>query len=268
MDPGSIPGGQVVFNRVILAQPLKQAWIMDQLQRLEVYRAQTKNVSALQSAWKQVNRQLNQAIARSDKAAAEINTKIMGLIYCAFAEAVFSKMIHTPHGFTIEEIGQISTAARGSVKSGWLKCTELAVNRISASKHNHRANVLQQLERLISDFVFDPSQIRNKLAHGQWQIALNRDNTSVNRVLTREIESNTFIDYYKRKAALARLANIIEDIIESPSKAHFKDYWAHVTALEAELLNIATWTIEKKVEQLLSKKSRGGRHPHQSSRKD
>ena len=108
---------------------------------------------------------------------------------------------------------------------------------------------------MIERFIFDPSIVRNKLAHGQWSVALNRENTAVNAEITKDIEEHTVVELYRRKYALQKLATIVEDIIESPNKAHPRDYWNHMIEFEENQKRLAAWTFEEKVEQLFTKMS-------------
>lgn len=229
---------------------------MDEQQQLSIFEAQTKNVRALHQVWKHVNRQINSSMLQKNDKAVEMNTKILSVIYCALAEAVFSKLIHTPRGLTLDEIEQIKRAARATgVKFGWTKCAEIAIRRVAGAKHNHRPNVLQKVTAMIGEFIYDPSLIRNKLAHGQWCIALNSENTAVNSDLTSEIAGYSVLDFYRRRYSLEHLAEIIEDLIKSPNRAHRRDYWDHLVELEAKQREMSTWTIEQKAAQLRTKKS-------------
>jgi hypothetical protein len=229
---------------------------MEEHQRLSVFKAQTENVHELEQAWKQINRQINSSILQRDQKAIGVNTKILALIYCALAEAVFSKLIHTPHGLELLEIEQIKNAVSANgVKAGWVKCAQLAVSRVEGTKHNHRPNVVKKLSGLIQEFIYDPSLIRNKLAHGQWRVALNRENTAVNEEISNELARSTVVDYYRRKHALVSLAAIVENLIESPNKAHRRDYWKQLTELEVKERELSAWTFEHKTEQLFAKKS-------------
>lgn len=229
---------------------------MNEQQRVAVFRAQTTNVRELERAWVHINRQINALILQKNQKSVEISTKLLALIYCALAESLFSKLIHTPYGLPLDEICQVkgATTAHG-VKAGWLKCAELAMKRVEGAKSNHGHNVLQRLSVMIEQYIFDPSLVRNKLAHGQWSVALNRDNTAVNSDITKEIEAHTVVELYRRKHALEKLAAILEDIIESPNRAHHRDYWAHLTEFEARQKELEGWTIEKKVADLFTKKS-------------
>jgi hypothetical protein len=230
---------------------------MDEPQRLSIFQSQTQNLRALHQAWKTVNRQINESILRNNNTALSINTKILAVVYCGIAEITFSKLIHTPHGLTLDEIAQIKTVVSShGVRNGWVKCSELAVQRVDGAKHNHPQNVRQKLEELIEEYIHDPSEIRNRLAHGQWDIALNNKNTAVNRDLTLKIESCDIIELYRRRYALHNLSAVIEDLIESPNRAHRRDYWKHIADLEAKQEELSAWTIERKTAQLRAKKSR------------
>jgi hypothetical protein len=217
---------------------------MDEQQRMSVFQAQTKNVWELHHAWKHVNRQINDLLVHNDNKAVEVNTKILAVIHCALAEAEFSKLIHTPHGLTLDQIEQIKKIAKANgVKFGWMKCAELAVSRVGGAKHNHRPNVLQKLTTMIEEFIYDPSLIRNKLAHGQWCVALNSENTAVNNDLTSEMAAYTVVDFYRRRHSLDHLAAILEDLIESPNRAHRRDYWTRLSELETEQREMSAWTL-------------------------
>ena len=204
----------------------------------------------------QINRQINTSILQKSDKAVQINTKLLALVYCALAESLFSKMLHTPHGLELDEIDQIREATKANgIKSGWLKCAELAIRRVDGTKHNHRQNVLGKLSYLIKEFIYDPSLIRNKLAQGQWRVALNRENTAINEEITKSIMEHTVIELYRRKHALERLAAIVEDMIESPNRAHRRDYWIHLSELEEKQRDLAKWTLGKKTERLFAKRS-------------
>ena len=227
---------------------------MQEQQRIDVFRAQTRNVQELERSWKHINRQLNALLTTKNDVAVHIHTKILALVYCAFAEALFSKILHTPKGLALDEIQQVKEATRArGVKEGWIKCVELAMRSVQGAKGNHGPNVRQRLERLINSFIYDPSLLRNKLAHGQWCIALNRDNDAINAAVTSELTDLDVVELYRKKAALQNLATILEDIIESPNKAHPRDYWVHLDKFEREQDEMARWSLADKIAQLQAK---------------
>lgn len=222
-----------------------------------IFHAQVDNVRELERAWKHVNRDVNEAYYKNQESAVSFETKLLSLLYCALAEAVFSKLIHTPNGFSAADILQIKRAQSDEgVRAGWTKCIELALLSVNARKSNHGPNVKKKLHELIELYIFDPSILRNKIAHGQWVKALNRDNDAVNNDITAEIASLTVVELYRRKHALEMLVSLVEDLIKSPNKAHQRDYWSYVCEMESAQKEMASWTVENKVEQLLKKRNR------------
>lgn len=229
---------------------------MDESQRVAIFQAQTENVRELERAWSHINRQVNAVIISKDSKGLEVCTRMLALLYCALAEAIFSKLIHTPFCLPISEVEQIKKAASdGGVKQGWVVCAELSIKRIGGAKTNHGPNVLKCIKGLIEQYIFDPSLLRNKLAHGQWVIALNRENTAINNTITTEISSLDVVELYRRKKSLEKLSAIIEDIIESPNRAHHRDYWAHVTELDTSLKEMSSWSMQRKTSDLFAKKA-------------
>ncbi|WP_157627249.1 hypothetical protein [Variovorax boronicumulans] len=226
-------------------------------ERLAVFQAQTENVRELERAWKHTNRQLNDSIRAKNVHATSINTKFLALLYCALAEATFSKLIHTPYGLNLGHISQIKKAITSNgVKAGWTKCAELTLMLVVSPKSSHVPNVRQKLNTLIDEYIFDPSMLRNKLAHGQWVMALNRENTAENPAMTQAISGLDVVDLYRKKDALASLASILEDMIESPDNAHFKFYWDRLMKIEADQIDKAKWTFAQKEASLFAKRYR------------
>ena len=229
---------------------------MDEKQRLSVFQAQTQNVRSLSRTWALINRQINDCIRVGNGPALDANTKFLAVLYCALSEATFSKLLHTPHGLELCEIEQVKAARRmgSGIKDGWLKCAEVAIRRVEGGKYNHQVNARKKLGELIETYIFDPTLIRNKLAHGQWTVALNRENTDINQELTRQLVALDVVELYRREQVLRPLAAIIEDMIESPDRAHFKDYWKHLARIEDTQRTLSKWTMERKRKQLLAKR--------------
>lgn len=228
---------------------------MNESDRLEVFKAQTENVRTLEQAWVHLNRTINQALVNNQITTADIHTKLLAQVYCAYAEAVFSKLIHTPYGLTLEEIRQTKSAASSSIVNGWKKCIDLSLRKVAGRNSNHVPNTKQKLYSLIALYVEDPSILRNKIAHGQWKIALNRNNTQVNSAITQRVSNANSVNLFKLKKAFESLYRILEDIIESPNKAHHRDYWCHIVSFEENQLKMLPWTLEAKIQKLQFKKN-------------
>jgi len=164
-------------------------------------------------------------------------------------------VIHTPYGFDLSEIDQIKEASRTEgIVSGWRKCIELALRQVDATKSNHVPNLKQALERLVTEFIEGPSLIRNKIAHGQLKVALNRENTNINPDLTKEISDLNVVKLDRLHIACSGLAEIVESIIESPQKGAHREYWIISARIQEELARTENFTLEEKVSRLKQKK--------------
>jgi hypothetical protein len=229
---------------------------MDRTTQLDIYRAQTENVRELEKAWTHAQRLINRDLINDNSTAATHHSKLLALIFCAWSEANFQKLIHTPHGFELDEILQIKLSAKHDIVQGWQKCLEIGLQRISAKpKSNYLPNIKQTVERIIHTYVHEPRLLRNKIAHGQWNIALNRDNDAINGQLTAEIAAIDIVKLAIWKEAYKSLSLIIEALIESPDKAFHRDYWQETVKIEEHLRNTEKWSLRDKIQKLKVKAS-------------
>lgn len=234
---------------------------MTEEERFTVFKAQTKNVRKLAQVRKQLVRTINSALIRNSTTSVEIHTKCLALVFCAWVEASFSKLIHTPYGFTLDEIQQIKTEQGRvrAVEDAWNKAIQLGLARV-ATGPGYRQNRRQEIERLVREHVANPSLIRNKVAHGQWEIALNRDNTAKNNELTNQIEQLNVVQLERWFETQSHLSLVVESLIESPGRTFQRDYWVHVTNLKDFLDRTSHWTMSTKQRMLKDKQSRRTRN--------
>jgi len=229
---------------------------MDTNTQLLIFQAQVKNIKELESTWTHLKRSIHSDLVSNNIVSAKMHTKVLALVYCALSEAMFSKLIHTPNGFALDEIAQIKTNQQTSIVNAWIKCIELASAKVGSTKGNYIPNVRQNILRLVSRYIEEPSLIRNKIAHGQWAIALNRDNTNVNLELTNEINLIDIVKLDVLKYALRGLSDIVEAMIESPDRAFHRDYWPILTDVEQHLVKSSKYTLKDKVTLMKAKRAR------------
>ena len=216
-------------------------------ERQTVFSSQTKNVRRLVSAKRQVRRTINAAIRKPDEPSEEAHTLVLALLYCAWLEASFSKLVHTPYGFSLSEIEQIKREQdRAGISAAWKKAVALGTMRVDSKKSGYVPNIRQKLESLIDGYVRDPSLIRNKIAHGQWSVALNRMHTAPNPGMTRDIQDLDVVQIEKWIVVANKICSIIESLIASPTRAFHRDYWLLLTALEEDLDRTDAWNHTQK----------------------
>lgn len=226
---------------------------MDRNAQLSVFKAQVENVRELDAAWTHVKRSINRDLVKGNQSSVRLHTKLLTLVYCAWLEANFSKLIHTPYGFDLSEIVQIKSASRNSIVDAWKECINVAALRVNPGRSNYVPNLKQKLNQLIEEYVEEPSLLRNKVAHGQWVKALNRENSAVNNELTIAIGNLDVVKLNVLHDACKGLCKIVEALIESPKRTFHRDYWILLSELEERLARTSQFSLADKIAILKSR---------------
>lgn len=217
------------------------------------YKAYVTNVSEFQIAESEVRRTINRALKTNKSITVKVYTKLYAILYSTYSESNFMKMILTPYGFDQKYIDEI--LEQDNVQKKWIKCLDLAFAKFSLShKNSEIPNKKLALKRIIIKYIIDPSVIRNKIAHGQLTVALNKSNKKLNLDLTKEIDLLDYVLISRWFKINNYLARIIEDLIESPNIAHHNHYYSIYQELEAFIQKSSSWTVESKMQRNSMKK--------------
>ena len=220
---------------------------------LKLYKLQSHNVRNLNQVQRSLVQDINYSLRRSNDFQVEIKTKLLALLYCAWSEAQFIQIVYTPIAFSQSEIENINRVKNTKgISEGWKQMIELALQKVgdwnkSADLHNRR----KKLFEIIDNYIKDPSLLRNKIAHGQWFYALNKENNAENPKLTKELEELDSVQLIKQFEVHKYLGLMIRDLVQSPKKGFHKNYWVHMTALQEYLDKTKNWTIVDKKSKLL-----------------
>lgn len=258
---GSSPARQNVFviAKYILPSLLGEVTLIpypnldSSVNSRSVFSIQTENVRELEKSWEQGNRLVNESLRTRDQAAITIQTKLMALLFSAYTEAIFSKLIHTPHALIQAEIDILKSEFKKNSYLGWVKCLNVIVNKITTKDQAYKNEVILSMNRLLEDYIKEPSEVRNRIAHGQWVIALNSKNTKENNNLTIKIENLDIVILTKYKKSFILISLIIEDLIESPDKAHVNTYQEKIDKFNQEQMKMASWTLQGRIQKLKQK---------------
>lgn len=217
---------------------------MTDQQRQKIFSAEVINVRQLEKAFKHNKMIINEHLRLNRISLADMHTRVLTLIYCAWVEASFIKLIHTPAGFTDEEIkGLMTTKKNEGLAGAWKKCIELGVNKVTnGPKSNFKPNTTKKLNDIIDEFIAAPASIRNKIAHGQWCEALNSKLTDVNIDLTRELKTINVVLVDRWFKVYKKMQLIVDDLIKSPDKAFKRDHWGHYSELVDLIEKSKDWT--------------------------
>lgn len=227
---------------------------MDNATREAIFIAQVKNTRELDTAIKMIRRAVHVGLRSGNAVHANVQTKVLAQVFCAWAEANFLKVTHTPHGFTLSEIVEVRRKWKeNGLADGWEKAVQLGLRKVPGQRGNFVPNARQEILRAIRSYVREPTLVRNKVAHGQWAVALNATNSAINQDVTTAISQMTIIDIDRWHGCHKRLANIVESLIESPERTFLRDYWPQLSDLQAFEAETQTWTIQKRTDDLIDK---------------
>jgi hypothetical protein len=110
---------------------------MDAAARKAIFDAQVVNTRSLDAARKQVRRAINAGLRLNNDPMVAVQTKLLGLLFCAWAEANFLKMLHMPSRFSLNDIHIIKGEwKKHGISEGWAKCIELGLRRFDQRAHD------------------------------------------------------------------------------------------------------------------------------------
>lgn len=228
---------------------------MDDGKRKAIYEAQCANVRALLAARKQIKTNINEALRAKKDHQAEALTKTLAVVFTAWVEASFSKLLHTPHGFDLDEIATIKATSSINVVNGWEKCIDVAIRGHNANVSGFDDSDRRRLQAAVQNLIRAPSELRNKIAHGQWVQALNGRNTDINEAATSAISDLSVVKIDMWFDCQIKLSVIVEHLIVSPNKAFMKTYRNLMDQLEEMYEERSGWTLETKRSRLKQRKA-------------
>lgn len=219
----------------------------------DLYVLQSKNVRKLKKVEANLVRTINTYLRKNDSFQVELNTKLYALVYCTLSEAQFIQIVNTPDGFLYTEIEKIKTEKnRNGVVKAWELLLDIAFDKVHK---NWIANTdllgrRSELQRIIDTFIKNPSELRNKIAHGQWDFALNSDNTAENTIKTHELKNLTVIQISIWSEVHQYLGLIVRDLIQSPKNGFHRNYWTNLETLKQFISDSNGWTMGKRIATL------------------
>ena len=229
--------------------------VMTNEEIFELYKLQSRNVRKLNQVKKSLVKDINLYLKKTDDFQVEIKTKLLAVLYCAWSEAQFIQIVYTPSAFSQSEIDYIKRIKdRSGIADGWKQMVELALQKVgdwqnSSDLQNRR----KKLFDIIENYIKVPSLLRNKIAHGQWFHALNRDNTAENQALTNDLANLDSVKLIKLFEVHKYLGLVIRDLVQSPKRGFHQNYWVHMTALEEYVDKTKNWDSTTKKSKLFLK---------------
>jgi hypothetical protein len=257
-----------------------------------LFQPQTKNVQYLRKVIKQLNRDINESIKKSDKFKEDMRVKLLALTYSAWSEAQFIQIIYTPNTFTIYEINSMLKIK--GIFDRWKKLIKYSFEKIERYNFSEKEKSIQELKdnnltskigilcqkyeenRLLiqekneeltiylQKYIEEPSRIRNKIAHGQWiyplddsEIKNNEPNALLKEDTNLKEKLNELnpISIMREFEVHTTLGKIVRKLIESQEKGFTQKYDTYMDELKQYLEKTESFTMEIKRTRLVSKKN-------------
>ena len=129
----------------------------------------------------------------------------------------------------------------------------ISTRKSIGKKSNFLPNSRKKIEQIINRYLQEPSELRNKIAHGQWTCTFNKHNSALTHETSAKIEKITIVDIDIWLSAFTTLGELLFLANQSPLKGYSEQYWNKITKIEQELERRSSWTFNKKVQLMHAK---------------
>ncbi|RKT46226.1 hypothetical protein BDD21_3729 [Thiocapsa rosea] len=221
----------------------------------ELYMAQSENVRELWKIRGSLLKDINFYTRRGDEYQVTVKTKFFSLLYSAWSEAQFIQILFTRSGFSYSEISHIlNIKKKNGIAQAWDLMLTDAMRKVgNAQTRQDLNNRLKKLKSLTKVYIAEPSELRNKIAHGEWINAINNKANRVNPDIAKELALLDPVEIQKRFEVHRFFGYIVRDLVQSPKNSFHQHYWTNVVALEKYLRKTAGWNIQSKKQHLSRK---------------
>ena len=224
-----------------------------------------------------MNKDINKSLQENNPTISiDIKVKLLALTYSAWSEAQFSQIAYSPKVFTDNEMKDIFSAKEKSgIGAGWIKIINLSFDKIDISNQygfdkNKKRKIdknKKELREYIDKYIHQSSQLRNRIAHGQWKNIVEYDLEELsdkkkkekkkqNRITEERLNNLNSFDIMKEFKIHTIIGKMIRDLVQSPNKAFLNNYEKYVKNLEDYLEKTKNRNIYTKIEKLKKRPSK------------
>lgn len=230
-----------------------------------LYKGWVDNVKSLRKAKSNVVRLINREIKLSktlpsgDIRPSDLDiisdlSKAAFLIYSSYTEANLLKLIHLPNSFNRQEVKTILRVKKEkNITMAWLKAINLASkkNNVSIVGGSSIATCEQSLKQIVNLSLKDPSEIRNKIVHGQWSTVYNSKFSLLNNDITSDVKNIDIAKIDGWYLIFDKLAELLKQLIQSPNKGFPVQYNKLINEINSLVTEVQSWNLMTKRDKLL-----------------
>lgn len=205
----------------------------------ELEKIHIANRQQIDKALTQINLVLNDALKSNNTAKEYAATRLLVFLWMSWAETSLNALIYK-HPHVTEDIRTKVLSARKEIdkwhilideffKKHYLSKKQTSITRriMGHSPYARYLSLKEIIEKEVNIFI----EIRNRLAHGQWKIALNTEATNKSQDITTKLWALSKKEILYLKSTLVNLNKILNDLI--CSKATFeRDFDAYISRID------------------------------------
>ncbi len=216
------------------------------MDRQTLFEKQTENVEFLRKVKKNVLQELNAVLKNKKSFHVKYKTLQYAHVYSALSEAELLQILNTPNAFVDSEIEKIK--GKTSIVNKWLCMIELGFERIQKDWRVDAGltKKYDEIKSVIKKYIERPQELRNKIAHGQWIIALNPKNFDENIDITKRLKNLDMVEVSIWFEVNKFLCFIIRDLVQSPKKTFEKQFQIHYDKLQNYIKKTESWNMNTK----------------------
>lgn len=216
----------------------------------KLYKFHVANLRAIETAIDKVASTLRDAISRNDTKVIESFVRLYALLLASWAECRLRKLLYEPNGFSDAERSHIK--GKGKQIERWLATIEVAFRKhynipsavLSNATLPHSAWARYESVIQLVDIDLRPViELRNKLAHGQWEYPLNDEENDVAQNQMNVLRNENLLSLQFKKSLISTLSDIVNDLVVSPPTFERDfDHHYHLIVQTRRNLNTRSYT--------------------------
>lgn len=230
----------------------------------KLYKYHSANYARINDAIKRIELQVRRAVATEDRKTLKALLPLYGLLIGASAETHLLKILFEPGAFD-------------QVQRGWVLEERIHLDRWKrlldiAFRTHHGLNpktpltkdtlpirdfhIYEELRGLLDNELKIVIEMRNKLAHGQWEYPLDDELSDVLAHKKKLLNQENLLSLKFKRTIIANLLAMIRDLAVSKRTLH-RDFGVYYSRLRNASRNLGRRSYEKYKQSLIVKRQRG-----------
>jgi len=186
------------------------------------YKQHCENLRMIEKAITSVQRMLREYIRKDQPMNVYIYTKLLSHLINSWAEVRALKLIYEKAAFSDAE--KLKLIKCDQLDARWIllltisfcKSYKILPRKLDSVETPITARTrYKMLSELAQNDLLESSQLRNRIAHGQWKYAFNKDMLEINQQLTMRLRQENIVKLQLKYKMFKSLAQIIHDLAVS-----------------------------------------------------